>query len=82
MAFPRFLYLFNHSSFAQPRHNLVCKVKSVTKEEWLDCSPYAMNTSEKGCILALLILFHDSLVHCSSEPPLNATASYQILLEM
>lgn len=81
MAFPRFLYLFNHSSFAQPRHNLVCKVKSMAKE-WLYCSLYAMNTSEKGCILALLILFRDSLVHCSSEPPLNATTSYQILLEM
>lgn len=50
----------------------------MAKEEWLYCSPYAMNTSEEGCILALLILFHDPPVLCSSEPPLNATASYQI----
>jgi len=30
--FSRFFYLFNPLSFAQPRHNLVCKVKDTTKE--------------------------------------------------
>lgn len=44
MTFPRFFYLFNHS-FAQPRHNLVCKVKGMAKE-WLYCSTYVMNTNE------------------------------------
>lgn len=46
IAFPRFFYLFNHASFAQPRCNLICKVKSMAKEERLYHLPYAMNTSE------------------------------------
>ena len=54
-----------------PNQDTIWFVKWRTQQKKSSCSPYVMNACKKGCILALLNLFHDYLVDSSPKPPLQ-----------